>query len=87
MIGWHSYPNNAPPIPDPAPAGRRSLTLLLLAAAPGLAEVLAEGKPKGGYYWQKVSGSNGTKMLCRSNSDPEIQNAASCATAGAVKPQ
>ena len=69
---------------------RRSLTLILLAAAlaagPALAEVLAEGKPKGGYYWQKVSGSNGTKMLCRSNSDAKIQKAASCTTAGAVKP-
>ena len=71
---------------------RRSLTLTLLllaaalAAGPALAEVLAEGKPKGGYYWQKVVGSNGTKMLCRSTTDARIQKAASCNTAGAVKP-
>jgi hypothetical protein len=46
---------------------RRSLSLLLLAAAlaagPALAEVLAEGKVKGGYYWQKVNASNGTRYL------------------------
>lgn len=70
---------------------RRSLTLLLLAAAlaagPALAEVLAEGKPKGGLYWQKVSASNGTRYLCRSTTDAKIQKAAACTTAGAVKPQ
>ena len=69
---------------------RRSLTLLLLAAAlaagPALAEVLAEGKPKGGYYWQKVSASNGTRYLCRSTTEGKIQKAAACTTAGAVKP-
>ena len=47
------------------PMRRRSLTLLLLAAAlaagPVLAEVLAEGKPKAGYYLQKVSASNSTR--------------------------
>ena len=31
------------------------LLLTLLVAAPSLAKVLAEGKPKGGFYWQKVS--------------------------------
>jgi hypothetical protein len=59
---------------------RRSLALLLLAAAlatgPALAEVLAEGKPKGGYYLQKVSASNGTRYLCRSTTDARIQKAA-----------
>jgi hypothetical protein len=68
----------------------RSLTLLLLAAAlaagPALAEVLAEGKPKGGYYWQKVSASNGTRYLCRSTTERKIQKAAACTTAEAVKP-
>ena len=69
---------------------RRSRTLLLLAAAlaagPALAEVLAEGKVKGGYYWQKVSASNGTRYLCRSTTDGRIQKAAACTAAGAVKP-
>ena len=69
---------------------RRSLSFLLLAAAlaagPALAEVLAEGKVKGGYYWQKVSASNGTRYLCRSTTDAKIQKAAACTTAGAVKP-
>jgi hypothetical protein len=68
---------------------RRSLTLLLLAAAliagPALAEVLAEGKPKGGYHWQKVSASNGTRYLCRSTTDSSIQKAASCTAAGDQK--
>ena len=69
---------------------RRSFPVLLLAAAlaagPALAEVLAEGQPKGGYYWQKVSASNGTRFLCRSITDRKIQKAASCTAAGAVKP-
>ena len=69
---------------------RRSFPVLLLAAAliagPAMAAVLGEGKPKGGYYWQKVSGSNGTKMLCRSTTDAKIQKSASCTAAGAVKP-
>jgi len=51
------------------PTRRRSFPFLLLAAAlnavPALAEVLAEGKVKGGYYWQKASASNGTRYLCR----------------------
>jgi hypothetical protein len=68
----------------------RSQTLLLLAAAlaagPALAEVVAEGKVKGGYYWQKVSVSNGTRYLCRSTTDAKIQKAASCTAAGAQKP-
>jgi hypothetical protein len=69
---------------------RRSFSFLLLAAAliagPAMAAVLGEGKSKGGYYWQKVSGSNGTKMLCRSTTDAKIQKSASCTAAGAVKP-
>ena len=69
---------------------RRSLPFLLLAAAliagPALAEVLAEGKVKGGYYWQKVSASNGTRYLCRSTTDSRIQKAAACTAAGAQKP-
>jgi hypothetical protein len=36
-----------------------------LNAVPALAEVLAEGKVKGGSYWQKASASNGTRYLCR----------------------
>lgn len=73
------------------PMPRRSLPLLLLAAAltagPALAEVLAEGKPKNGHYWQKVSASNGTRYLCRSTSNAKIQKGASCTEAGAVKPE
>lgn len=69
---------------------RRSLTLLMLiaalAAGPALAEVLAEGKVKGGYHLQKVSASNGTRYLCRSTTDARIQKAAACTAAGAMKP-
>jgi hypothetical protein len=66
------------------------LPLLLLAAVlpagPALAAVLAEGNPKAGLYWQKVSASNGTRYLCRSTTDAKIQKAAACTAAGAVKP-
>jgi hypothetical protein len=72
----------------------RTLSLFLLAllmvlstAGSAVAKVLAESKPKGGYYWQKVSGSNGTKMLCRAQSEAKIQKAAQCSNAGAVKPE
>jgi len=64
-----------------------SLLIGLFSSGPALATVLAEGKPKGGYYWQKVSGSNGTKMLCRAQSEAKIQKAAQCTNAGAVKPE
>ncbi|MFM9102280.1 MAG: hypothetical protein ACKOPS_13515 [Cyanobium sp.] len=49
--------------------------------------MLAEGKPKNGLYWQKVSASNGTRYLCRSTSNAKIQKGASCTEAGAVKPE
>ena len=70
----------------------RSLTLLLLAAAltaaPAMAKVLAEGQAKGGYYWQKIEKSSGKiSYLCRSTSNAKIQKGASCADAGAVKPE
>lgn len=60
--------------------------LLALAAAPALAAVLAEGQPKGGFYWQKVEQSKGVRYLCRSQSDAKIQKAAKCTAAGAPKP-
>jgi hypothetical protein len=58
-----------------------------MATGPALAKVLAEGQAKGGYYWQKIETESGkVRYLCRSNSDSKIQKAASCTTAGAVKP-
>ena len=36
--------------------------------------------------WMKVEQSNGVRYLCRSTSDPKIQKAALCTSAGAVKP-
>jgi hypothetical protein len=69
---------------------RRSIPILLLAAAlvagPAMAEVLAEGKPKGGYYWQKVSASNGTRYLCRSTTEGKIQKAAACTRRPSLPP-
>jgi hypothetical protein len=69
----------------------RSLALLLLVTAltagPASAKVLAEGKPAKGFYWQKVEQSNGTRYLCRLQSDPKIQKGAKCSDAGAVKPE
>jgi hypothetical protein len=58
-----------------------------LAALPGSAKVLAEGKPAKGYYWQKIEADSGkVRYLCRANSVAKIQKAASCNAAGAVKP-
>lgn len=65
-----------------------ALLIMGSALVPGfaLAEILAEGKAKNGYYWQKVSTSKGERYLCRSTSDPKIQKHANCQAAGAVKP-
>lgn len=72
----------------------KSLSLLLLPllvgltnAAPVKAKVLADGKPKGGYYWQKVEQSNGIRFLCRIQAGAKIQKADQCSSAGAVKPE
>lgn len=59
---------------------------LLLPTGHALAEVLAEGKPSRGYYWQKVSTSKGDRYLCRATSDAKIQKHAACEQAGARKP-
>jgi hypothetical protein len=61
--------------------------LVTAAALPAAAKVLAEGKPSGGYYWQKVQQSNGIRYLCRSTSEGKIQKHAKCQAARAVKPQ
>jgi hypothetical protein len=82
MIGRHSYGNHAPPIPAPAGCGPGRWP----CAGGGAGRRQAEGKPKGGNYWQKVSASNGTRYLCRSTTEGKIQKAAACTTAGAVKP-
>jgi hypothetical protein len=68
----------------------RSLPLIALAlavAGPASAKVLAEGKPSGGFYWQKIEKSNGqASYLCRSSSDAKIQKASKCQAAGAQQP-
>jgi hypothetical protein len=38
------------------------LLLTLLVAAPSLAKVLAKGKPKGGFYWQKIEQKSGKTL-------------------------
>ena len=64
------------------------LLLTLLAAAPSLAKVLAEGKPKGGFYWQKIEQKSGKVVYqCRATEDSKFQKAAACEKAGAVKPK
>jgi len=63
------------------------LIICLVNLGPALAKVLAESKPKGGYYWQKVEQSNGIRYLCRSQAEAKIQKAAQCTNAGAVKPE
>ena len=64
------------------------LMLALFAASPALAKVLAEGKPSpGGFYWQKVQGSNGkVSYLCRKKGVGQVQKPAACNGAKAAKP-
>ncbi|AFY29057.1 hypothetical protein [Cyanobium gracile] len=55
---------------------RRSFALVLLAlllGSPALAEVLQEGKPSKGFYWQKIKQSTGKVVYqCRSTSDAKF---------------
>ena len=64
------------------------LLLTLLVAAPSPAKVLAEGKPKGGFYWQKIEQKSGKAVYqCRATGDSKFQKTAACEKAGAVKPK
>jgi hypothetical protein len=61
--------------------------LLLALAAPSQAKVLAEGKPKGGFYWQKIENSNRkVSYMCRAKEGSKLSPAASCEKAKAPKP-
>jgi hypothetical protein len=64
------------------------LLLTLLVAAPSLAKVLAEGKPKGGFYWQKIEQKTGKAVYqCRATGDSKFQKQERCKSAGAVQPK
>jgi hypothetical protein len=64
------------------------LLLTLLVAAPSLAKVLAEGKPKGGFYWQKIEQKGGKVVYqCRATADSKFQKKERCTSAGAVQPK
>ena len=64
------------------------LLLTLLVVAPSLAKVLAEGKPKGGFYWQKDEQKGGKSVYqWRATGDSKFQKTAACEKAGAVKPK
>jgi hypothetical protein len=61
--------------------------LLVLTVAPAQAKVLAEGKVRGGLYWQKIEQKSGRVVYqCRSTTEAKFQKAAACEKAGAVKP-
>lgn len=63
------------------------LLLVALAAMPASAKVLGEGKPKDGFYWQKIEDKNGkVRYSCRATGEAKFQKNASCEKAGAVKP-
>jgi hypothetical protein len=68
----------------------RSSAVLLLAltlATPALAKVLAEGKPKGGFYWQKIENTAGkVSYMCRAKEGSKLSPNASCEKAKAAKP-
>jgi hypothetical protein len=66
-----------------------TLTLLLSVslAGPALAKVLAEGKPKGGFYWQKIeNGAGKVSYMCRAQQGSKLSANASCESAKAPKP-
>ena len=65
-----------------------AVLLTVVAASPALAKVLAQGKPSpGGFYWQKVENSGGSiSYVCRKQGQSQIQKAAACNGAKAVKP-
>jgi hypothetical protein len=53
-----------------------------------LAKVLAEGKPSGGFYWQKIEQKSGKIVYqCRSTTDSKFQKKQKCESAGAVQPK
>ena len=67
------------------------LLLTLLVAAPSLAKVLAEGKPKGGFYWQKIEQKIEQKTgnavyQSRASGDSKFQKTTACEESGDVKP-
>jgi hypothetical protein len=64
-----------------------TLMLSLSLAGPALAKVLAEGKPKGGFYWQKIENSAGkVSYMCRAQQGAKLSANASCESAKAPKP-
>ena len=65
-----------------------ALLVLIAAAMPADAKVLAEGKPSpGGFYWQKVQKSDKSiQYICRSKKEAGIQKDAKCNGAKAAKP-
>ena len=69
----------------------RTAALVLLTAllgSPSMAKVLAEGKPKGGFYWQKIEQSGGKVVYqCRATGDSKFQKQEKCDAAKAVKPK
>ncbi|MFN9635794.1 MAG: hypothetical protein ACK55D_03665 [Synechococcaceae cyanobacterium] len=71
---------------------RSSALLILLATSistlPSLEKVLAESKPKGGYYWQKIEQKSGKVVYqCRATGDSKFQKQERCKSAGAVQPK
>jgi len=78
-----------PPMACSRPALLASLFALAttFGTLPADAKVLAEGKPVGGFYWQKVENKNGkVSYLCRAKGDAKIQKGDKCDKAGAKKP-
>lgn len=64
-----------------------TFTLTLALAGPVLAKVLAEGKPKGGFYWQKIeNGAGKVSYMCRAQQGAKLSANASCEAAKAPKP-
>lgn len=64
------------------------ILLTLLVSTPSLAKVLAEGKPKNGFFWLKTEQSNGKVVYqCRATANSKFQSNEKCESARAVKPK
>jgi hypothetical protein len=63
------------------------ITFQFFAAGMAMAKVVAEGKPKGGYYYQKVEKKDGIiQFMCRSKKDNSLVKTSECEQAGAKQP-
>ena len=63
------------------------ISFQFLSAGMAMAKVVAEGKPKGGYYYQKVEKQDGAiQFMCRAKKDNSLVKTSDCEKARAKQP-